>query len=277
MNSSELEAFAAEIRIAAIECLAAFGQGHIGGSMSIADALAVLYGGELRHDPQNPQRADRDRLVLSKGHAGPALYAALALRGFFPRDLLATLNAGGTSLPSHVDRTKTPGVDMTCGSLGQGLSAGAGMAFGARLDGADRYTFVILGDGECQEGQVWEAARFARAHRLKNLVALVDENKQQLDGYVENVLGGGSIAGMFAACGWRVLEVNGHDVDAVSRAVQTAKDGLADAPTAVILDTVKGYGANFAEGLEFNHSLPVSKEEAESAIAAIRTGIGGAK
>ncbi|MDR0917608.1 MAG: transketolase [Oscillospiraceae bacterium] len=270
MTTEQLKSFAADIRVETLKCLAEFGSGHIGGCMSIADTLAVLYGAELKHDPANPALASRDRLVLSKGHAGPALYAALALRGFFPLDELKTLNQGGTHLPSHVDRTKTRGVDMTCGSLGQGLSAGAGMAFGGRLDGEDYHTFVILGDGECDEGQVWEAAMFARHHKLSHLIALIDDNKQQLDGWTQNVLGSGKIADKFAACGWNVIEVNGHDVAAIQGAIQQAK-AAAEYPTAIALDTIKGYGAPFAEGKEFNHSMSVTAENLADSILKLRS------
>jgi len=272
MTISEIKNFAIDIRIATLRCIGSFGQGHIGGAMSICDILAVLYGGELYHDPQKPYLPERDRLILSKGHAGPALYAVLALRGYFPEAMLYTLNQGGTRLPSHVDKTKTPGVDMTCGSLGQGLSAGAGMAYGARLNEIDNYTFVILGDGECNEGQVWEAAGFASHHKLSRLIALVDVNKQQLDGYTKNVQEAGDIGDKFAAYGWNVLRASGHDIGAIQVMIQKAKEQpkhaepLTGVPTAVIFDTKKGQGAFFAEDKEFNHSMPVSKEDMDEAI-----------
>ncbi|MDR0838731.1 MAG: transketolase [Oscillospiraceae bacterium] len=268
----ELSNLAAEIRIAALECLGAFGSGHVGGAMSVVETLAVLYGSELRHDPRNPDWDARDRLVLSKGHAGPALYATLALRGFFPREELATLNQGGTHLPSHVDRTKTPGVDMTCGSLGQGMSAAIGLAYGARLNGSDSRTYLILGDGECDEGQVWEGAMFAAHNKLANLTAFVDRNKQQLDGYVSAVLDTGDMGEKFRAFGWYTQDVNGHDVAAIRAAVENAKREAAR-PSAIILDTIKGYGCTFAEGVENNHSMTCSKEDVAAAIAAIRATI----
>jgi transketolase len=269
MNDSELRAFAADIRVATLETLAAFGQGHIGGCMSIAETLAVLYGSELRHNPDAPDWAERDRLVLSKGHAGPALYAALALRGYFPAETLKTLNAGGTILPSHADRTKTPGVDMTCGSLGQGMSAAIGMAYGCRLNGWDAATYLILGDGECDEGQVWEGAMFAAHYKLSNLVALVDWNKQQLGGYTKDVLDAGDLGAKFRAFGWFTQTVDGHDVAAIRGAIRAAK-AEPERPGAIILDTIKGYGASFAEGLEANHSMSVTPELLEEAVAAIR-------
>ena len=267
--NKDILALAGEIRIATLETLGAFGSGHIGGAMSICDTLAVLYGGELRHDPENPGWQERDRLVLSKGHAGSALYSALALRGFFPREMLKTLNEGGTRLPSHCDMTKTPGVDMTTGSLGQGMSTAIGIALGARLNGWDSYTYLILGDGECDEGQVWEGAIFAPHQKLSNLVAFVDNNKKQLDGPISEVMSLGDIGAKFKAFGWHTQTINGHDVDAIKAAVQNAKIETGR-PSAIILDTIKGYGCTFAENAESNHSMTCSPEDVESAIDAIR-------
>ena len=183
----ELKAFAVRIRMAAVEAIHAIGSGHIGGALSIADVLAVLYGGEMRIDPANPKWPERDKLVCSKGHAGPAVYGTLALKGYFPYEALKTLNRPGTNLPSHCDRNKTPGVDMTTGSLGQGTSLACGMALGDKLRGRDSRVFLIVGDGESNEGQVWEAIAFAAAKKLDNLVLLLDWNKRQLDGWTENV------------------------------------------------------------------------------------------
>ena len=275
--SKDTLTLAAEIRIATLETLGAFGSGHIGGAMSICDTLAVLYcgsneagtTGELRHDPKNPSWQERDRLVLSKGHAGPALYSALALRGFFPREMLKTLNEGGTSLPSHCDMTKTPGIDMTTGSLGQGMSTAIGIAFGARLNGSKSYTYLILGDGECDEGQVWEGAIFAPHHKLSNLITFVDNNKKQLDGPTAEVMNLGDIGAKFSAFGWFTQTVNGHDVDAIQAAVQAAKLET-ERPSAIILDTIKGFGCTFAENTASNHSMTCSPEDVEAAIKAIR-------
>ena len=186
-ENNKLKAFAAEIRIAAIEAIHSIGSGHIGGALSIADALAVLYGREMRYDPQNPKWPERDKLVCSKGHAGPAVYGTLALKGFFPYEELKTLNRPGTHLPSHCDRNKTPGVDMTTGSLGQGTSLACGMALGDKLRGRDSRVFLIIGDGESNEGQVWEALSFAAAKKLGNLVVLLDWNKRQLDGWTKDI------------------------------------------------------------------------------------------
>lgn len=272
--SADLRSLAGEIRIATLETLSAFGSGHIGGAMSICDTLAVLYGGEFRHDPAKPDWKERDRLVLSKGHAGPALYAALAIRGFFPREMLKTLNEGGTNLPSHCDRTKTPGVDMTTGSLGQGMSTAIGIALGQRLSGIDSYTYLILGDGECDEGQVWEGAIFAPHHKLSRLIAFVDNNKKQLDGPTDEVMCLGDLGVKFSAFGWHTQTVNGHDVNAIKIAVQAAKLQT-DRPSAIILDTIKGYGCTFAENAASNHSMPCKPEDVNAAIGAIRASISG--
>ena len=178
----KLQEFALEIRIGTVECIKSRGFGHIGGSLSVADLLAVLYGEVMHIDPANPKKVDRDKLVCSKGHAGPAVYATLALKGYFPYEKLFTLNQPGTDLPSHCDRKKTPGVDMTTGSLGQGTSTAVGLALGDRLQGRDCRTYLIVGDGEAEEGQVWEAAMFTAAKKLTNLVWIIDWNKKQLDG-----------------------------------------------------------------------------------------------
>ena len=178
----EIKEKAFEIRCLTINEIASFGSGHIGGAMSISDLLALLYFDVMNVDPKNPGKEDRDRLVVSKGHAGPAVYASLALKGYFPKEMLSTLNQGGTSLPSHCDMLKTPGVDFTAGSLGQGFSAAAGIACGNRVKGVDAWTFSIIGDGESQEGQIWEAAEFAGAQKLDRLIAFEDLNGQQLDG-----------------------------------------------------------------------------------------------
>ena len=187
-DSYALKHFALEIRIALLEELKARGFGHIGGSLSVCDLLAVLYGKVMNYRVDDPQWADRDKLVCSKGHAGPAVYATLALKGFFPMEELKTLNRPGTNLPSHCDRNKTPGVDCTCGSLGQGTSQAVGIALGDRLKGRPSRTFLVVGDGEIDEGQCWEAAMFTAGKKLTNLVWIVDENKKQLDGPTEEIL-----------------------------------------------------------------------------------------
>ncbi|MBQ9535660.1 MAG: transketolase [Clostridia bacterium] len=265
-NNKALRVFAEEVRLETLRELAHLGFGHVGGAMSIVEVLAVLYGGELRHDPARPRMEERDKLVISKGHAGPALYAALALRGFFPKETLLTLNQGGTTLPSHCDRNKTPGVDMTCGSLGQGLSAACGIALGDRSLGRDSYTYVILGDGECNEGQVWEAAAFAPHNKLDRLIAFVDLNKQQLDGACDDVLYMGDMTDKWAAFGWHTQKVDGHSVDAVLDAVRRAKETHGK-PSMIILDTVKGHGCELAENTFPCHHIAFTAEAIAPSLA----------
>ena len=263
-NAKELRVIAEGIRLITLQELEGFGAGHIGGAMSVVETLAVLYGSELRCDPSNPGWEDRDRLVMSKGHAGPALYATLSLKGFFPKEMLSELNQGGGHLPSHCDRNKTPGVDMTTGSLGQGISAAIGMALGNRMNNSDSITYLIMGDGECNEGQVWEGAMFAAFHKLDNLIAFVDDNKQQLDGFTKDILDMGDIGNKFRSFGWFVQTVNGHDVGAILDAVVAAKEHKG-APSMIILDTIKGYGT-FAAGIEGNHHMSFTKEQMDETI-----------
>lgn len=265
-KNKAVRVFAEEIRVETLKEFAALGFGHVGGSMSVIEALAVLYGKEMRIDPQNPQWPERDRLVMSKGHAGPALYATLALKGYFPIEVLKTLNQGGTILPSHCDRLKTPGVDMTTGSLGQGISLACGLALGNRMQGRDAYTYLILGDGECNEGQVWEGAMFAAHFKLNRLIAFVDLNKQQLDGTTEDVMNMGDMVAKFESFGWMTHKVNGHDVDAIIDAVAAGK-AQADKPVMIILDTIKGNGCELALQRFPNHHIAFTAEEMAPSIA----------
>lgn len=267
-DHERMRRLSADIRIQTIRALAAAGYGHIGGSMSIADALGALYGGVMNIRPGEPEWEDRDFLVLSKGHCGPALYATLALLGYFPVEELKTVNRGGTRLPSHCDRLRTPGVDMSTGSLGQGMSSAEGIALGNRLKGLSSYTYCILGDGECQEGQVWEGAELAAQLKLDHLIVLVDENKKQLDGPVDAVRTGQDLAAKWRAFGWRVERVAGWDAGAIAEAVERAK-AHPGVPTTLILDTLKGLGADFAEAAAFNHYMVISPETAEAAVREI--------
>ena len=262
INKKELQAFAIRIRMAALEAIHSLGSGHLGGALSIADVLAVLYGREMRIDPSDPKWPDRDKLVCSKGHAGPAVYGTLALKGYFPYEELKTLNRPGTRLPSHCDRNKTPGVDMTTGSLGQGTSLAAGMALGDRLRGRSSRTFLIVGDGESNEGQVWEACAFAAAKKLGNLVLLLDWNKRQLDGYTNDVFPMGDYVAKFEAFGFDTVKVDGGDVEAVAKALERTRQG-GDKPYAIILDTVKGAGIQDVADTVMNHSVSVSDEQFE--------------
>ena len=275
------------IRVSCLRTIAALGVGHVGGSMSIVELLALLYFRHLRIDSAEPRARDRDWLVLSKGHAGPALYAALAERGILPRELLGTLNRGGTSLPSHADRLRTPGVDMSTGSLGQGFSAATGIALGLRMDGprADGSTkrcWAVIGDGESDEGQVWEAAAFAAHYGLDNLVAFTDANKFQIDGATDSVMGLRDLEAKWAAFGWRTFRVDGHDLAAVDRAILAAcapdarpsavAGGGAEGrgrPSMIVLDTVKAKGVPALEGRAESHNAPFGQAELEAALASL--------
>lgn len=264
-SAKELRVIAEGIRLITLQSFAGIGSGHVGGSMSIIETLAVLYGSEMKINPEDPNWEERDRLVLSKGHAGPALYATLALRGFFPKDMLSELNQNGGRLPSHCDRTKTPGIDMTTGSLGQGISAAIGMALGCRMNESDSTTYLIVGDGECNEGQIWEGVMFAAHNKLDNLIAFVDRNKQQLDGYTTDVLDLGDIGAKFAAFGWHVQNVPGHDCGAIQAAIGVAKN-TKGVPSVIVLDTEKGYGCKFSEGVCPNHHQSFTAIQMEEAI-----------
>ena len=265
-QKAALQRFAATIRVETIKEFKKRGFGHVGGAMSVVDLLAVLYGGVMRIDPKDPGWEGRDRLVMSKGHAGPALYATLALKGYFPLDWLGTLNIPGTRLPSHCDRNLTPGIDMTTGSLGQGYSMAVGMALGFKSDGRRNHVYAVIGDGECDEGQVWEATLFAAHNKLDNLTLFVDANKKQLDGYTDDIIRLGDIAAKFREFGWHALAAPGHDVEALAAAVDEAL-GAKGAPTCVVMDTVKGAGFKEAEQMFANHHITVSPEQADRALA----------
>lgn len=267
MDVKATMAAAAEIRKLTIRSMEAAGYGHIGGAMSICELLAVLYTDILNIDPNDSQKRDRDWLVLSKGHCGPALYAALAYKGYFDKKELATLNANGTNLPSHCDRLKTNGVDLSTGSLGQGLSLAAGAALGNKMQGINSKVYVIVGDGELQEGQNWEAIQFIAHRQFDNLVLIVDDNKRQLDGYTKDICNPFILRNKFEAFGFKTLKANGHDVNEIYNALIKARE--IGKPVAVILDTVKGQGCNFAEIEGFNHYMVVTHDMAESAIAEI--------
>ena len=256
----ELRVLAQEIRVETLKIIHSLGKGHVGGSMDLADAMAVLYGGVMKYDPKNPRWEDRDWCVLSKGHAGPVAYATLGIAGFYPIEEAYTLNQAGTKFPSHTDRNQTPGVDLTTGSLGQGMSEAVGAALGNKIDGRSSRTYVFVGDGECDEGQVWEAAEFAAHYKLDHLTCFVDNNRMQLDGPVANVMSQGKgLGAKFDAFGWNVIEVaDGNDVEQIYDAVMEAHT-VTGKPTAIILNTIKGKGAIFAEPSGAHSSEP--KEE----------------
>jgi transketolase len=263
-----LKAKALEIRKLTIEEIGTLGVGHIGGAMSIVEVLALLYFHRMKVDPKNPRMADRDQLVVSKGHAGPAVYAALAAKGFFPREWLATLNQGGTKLPSHCDRNLTPGIDMTAGSLGQGFSAAVGIALGLWMDKKPSYVYSILGDGESNEGQVWEAALFAGTRKLTNLIAFTDYNKQQLDGYTRDIIDLGDLEAKWREFGWFAQSVDGHDIAALDGAVEKAM-AQKKQPSMIVMNTIKGRGCSFAEGILANHNMTFTMEKAREALRAL--------
>ncbi|GHU43226.1 transketolase [Spirochaetia bacterium] len=265
MTTKELKKFAAEIRLWTLKCVGSRGFGHLGGALSIVDTLAVLYGGEMKIDPENPALTDRDKLVMSKGHAGPAVYAALALKGYFDKEILKTLNQPGTTLPSHCDRKLTPGVDMTTGSLGQGVSTAIGLALAQQMDGTGARTFLVTGDGEINEGQVWEGALFAPVHKLTNLTWFVDYNKKQLDGTTHDIMDLGDIAAKFAAFGWATQTIHGNDVEAVSKAVKKAKAETGK-PSCIVLNTTKGAGVPMVADIELNHHIPFEGEIFEKSV-----------
>lgn len=237
---------ACRVRMGILEGVHAAASGHPGGSLSAADVFTWLYFRELRVDPENPQWPDRDRFVLSKGHTAPGLYAALALRGFFPVEELKTLRRPGSRLQGHPNMNLTPGVDMSTGSLGQGVSAAAGMALAARYQGKDCRVYTLLGDGEMEEGEVWEALMFARHYALDNFCVLIDSNGLQIDGPVAEVMNPGPLAEKLRAFGFAVQEIDGHDFDAMEAAFAQAR-AVKGVPSAIVLDTVKGKGVSFME------------------------------
>ncbi|MCI8549485.1 MAG: transketolase [Lachnospiraceae bacterium] len=263
----ELEKLALKIRIGTVECIKSRGFGHIGGSLSVADVLAVLYGAVMNIEPGNPGKEDRDKLVCSKGHAGPAVYAALALKGYFPYEELKTLNQPGTSFPSHCDRNKTQGIDMTTGSLGQGTSLAAGLAMGDALLGRDCKTYLIVGDGEADEGQVWEAAMFTAAKKVTNRIWIIDWNKKQLDGYTKDVLDLYDFEEKFTAFGFDAVTVAGDDVEQIYEALTKP---VTQKPRVVILDTVKGKGVLEIEETMGNHSMTADAETFDRWLSGLR-------
>ncbi len=271
----QLAAMCSAVRRGCLESIASLGVGHIGGSMSVIEALVMLYFRHMRLDASNDKAADRDMFVLSKGHAGPALYAALVEKGFVRREQLLTLNRGGTSLPSHADRRLTPGVDMSTGSLGQGFSAATGIALGLRMDGprpdgSTRRCWAIIGDGESDEGQVWEAAAFAAHYKLDNLIAFTDYNKFQIDGSTDSVMGLRDLAGKWHAFGWKAIEVDGHDLAALDRALLEARS-IQGQPVMIVLDTIKAKGIPAFEGKAESHNAPFGPAELEAVLKAMTT------
>lgn len=262
----DINGAATEIRKLTCQCIAHLGVGHIGGCLSIADLLAVLYYSVMNIDPKNPNKDNRDRLIVSKGHAGPAVYAALASKGYFDKSELKTLNKINTNLPSHCDMNKTPGIDMTTGSLGQGFSCAVGVAIASELKQDGSYIFSIIGDGESQEGQIWEAAMYAAHKKLDNLIAFTDNNKFQIDGETKDINSIDNLFDKWLSFGWDVHEIDGHNTALIYETIIKAKQ-TKNKPSMIILNTIKGKGVSFVENAGVaNHNMKISQEQLELAI-----------
>jgi len=259
------EGIAKKLRRHILEMTTEASSGHPGGSLSAVEIVAALYFSKMRHDPKNPKWADRDRFVLSKGHAAPLLYAALAESGYFPIRELKTLRGISSRLEGHPDMNKVPGVDISTGSLGQGISAAVGMALAGKLDKKDYQVYALLGDGETQEGEVWEAAMSAAHYKLDNLTAFIDRNKLQISGDVEKVMSIEPAADKWRAFGWNVLEINGHDTAQIFNAIEQAKNTKGK-PTIILADTIKGKGVSFMEGVYGYHGKALTKEQLAQAL-----------
>lgn len=272
MASAHAKQKANAMRKDIIEMIHEAGSGHPGGSLSCTDILAALYFGDvMTYDPAHPTSDTRDRFILAKGHAAPALYAALAEAGFFSKDELKTLRKLGSRLQGHPDSKLLPGVEVSTGSLGQGLSVAAGLAAGLRLKGGDQKVYTVLGDGECEEGQVWEAANFAAAEALGNLVAIVDSNGLQIDGCLCDVCSAGELDEKFAAFGWDVHHVDGHDIDALIALSTSLPRKATGKPQAIIAKTVKGKGVSFMENQVGWHGKAPDAEQTKQALAELES------
>ena len=272
IDIKEIETRARSIRRLVIEMLAAAGSGHPGGSLSAADIVACLYFGVMRHRPNEPFWEDRDRFILSKGHACPVLYAALAESGYITHDLLSSLRRFGSPLQGHPDRRKLGLIEASTGSLGIGLSMGIGLALAARLRKSPSRTYVLLGDGECEEGQIWEAAMYAPHIKLGNLCTIVDFNRLQLDAGVDEITDLQPLADKWRAFNWHVLEIDGHNYDQILEALAKAEQ-VADRPTVIVASTVKGKGVSYMENqLRFHGAVPDKPEEIARALAELGAG-----
>lgn len=269
MTNSELSQIANEVRQSIVTALHSAKSGHPGGSLSAADMITYLYFEEMNIDPKNPKMADRDRFVLSKGHVAPALYSVLAHRGYFPVEDLVTLRHTGSYLQGHPDMKHIPGIDMSAGSLGQGLSCAVGMAEAGKLDKKDYRVYAMCGDGEIQEGQIWEAAMWAGAHNLDNLTVVVDNNNLQIDGTVEEVCSPYPIDKKFEAFNFHVININGHDMEAIRAAFEEAKT-VKGQPTAIVAKTIKGKGVSFMENQVGWHGKAPNDEQFAQAIEELK-------
>lgn len=266
MDIRELERIAKEIRKDVLRMLVKAGSGHIGGSLSCVEIITALYFYKMRYDPKNPKWDKRDRFILSKGHSCPTLYAALAKAGFFPREKLWFLRKVGSILQGHPDMNKTPGIEISTGSLGQGLSIANGIAMSGKMDGKGYNVYVLLGDGELQEGNIWEAAMFAGFHKLDNLTAIVDRNMLQIDGNTEDIKALEPLAEKWKAFKWHVIEIDGHSF----KEIITALDVRVTKPKMIIAYTIKGKGVSFMENKVYYHGVAPTKEEFEMAMKELR-------
>jgi transketolase len=271
---TELKKIAENIRLGVIESTHAAASGHPGGSLSIADIMAYLYFEEMNVDPTNPKDENRDRFVLSKGHTAPALYSTLAVKGFFPFDELTTLRQADSRLQGHPDMKGIPGVDMTTGSLGLGISAACGMALAGKLNGKDYRVYTVLGDGESEEGQVWEASMFANHYKLDNLCVIIDYNKLQIDGPVAEVIGPAPFEPKLEAFGYNVITIDGHDFNQIEKAFNGAK-ACKGRPTAIVANTVKGKGVSFMENKVNWHGAAPKDPDYAIAVEELNAQIGG--
>ncbi len=259
-SKDQLDQLAKEFRYIVTDIMCRAGGGHIGGSLSLVEIIITLYFRILNIKPDEPRWEDRDRFILSKGHAGPTLYTALAYRGYFPKEVLLTLNANGTKLPSHVDQVITPGVDQTAGSLGQGLSCATGIALASKLHKRTNNVFCVVGDGESQEGQIWEAAMFAAHHKLDNLVVITDYNKMQIDAEVEKIVSLEPVVDKWRSFGWEVFEIDGHDWDDIYDTINKAM-AVKDKPAMIVAHTVKAKGNVCYENRIECHFISIPDED----------------
>lgn len=264
---AELKKLANRLRIEIVKMIGAAGSGHPGGSLSEVELLISLYFRVMRHNPKNPDWADRDRFVLSKGHGCPALYAVLAEAGYLDHSVLPTLRKLGSPLQGHPDKRFLPVLEANTGSLGQGLSIGIGMALAAKLDRKDWHTFVMVGDGEIQEGQNWEAAMFAPYHKLENLTVIIDYNHQQLDGFTKDILDVSPLREKFDAFGWHTMEIDGHDFNQVIPTLEEARAGAGGKPACIVANTIKGKGVSFMENNPEWHGVAPKPDQVAAAVA----------
>ena len=272
MTNEELELMAKKVRKGIIEAVYSNNSGHPGGSLSIADILTVLYFKEMNIDPKNPKWEERDRLVLSKGHCSPALYSCLANRGYFPVEDLKTFRNINSYLQGHPDMKNIPGVDMTTGSLGQGLSSANGMAIAGKMEGKNYRVYCILGDGEIEEGQIWEAAMTSNKYKLDNLCVIVDNNNLQIDGTIEEVMSSYPIDEKFRSFGFEIIKIDGHDIEEITKAFEVAKN-IKGKPTCIIAKTVKGKGISYMENQVGWHGKAPNEEQYKEAMVSLGTGL----